>query len=465
MLYDGLEIYQAKIEDETDGIFAISLVDFPAVEKDFVCFSNVEKQNIKFAIENSEKQNITGVVMLADTPIYRRNGDYEYYITYSKETIERMANKLLKDGFQNRVDLQHDGELITGISMQELYIKDSTKGINPSFISDIPDGSLMATFHVDDSELWEEIKNGNVLNGFSLEGLFTIEKMSKNNKINNHNVMSKLAKFMKSLMKFGQINTDKGNLYWEGENDLEIGVEVYVDGEDETKVIAEDGEYVYEDKTIVVVDGKVSEIIEKEEPEVEEESVEVSASKQKFNKKKELFEETYQDKENKIIAAIRAKGFDCWLVEAADDFAIVEVWVDETADYKHYRFPISWNGEEAVAGDPEEVKSEYVPVNENPVVEEIVVEEFAEDKTEEIVVEEPVSDTPKEDERDEKEERIEVLENTVSELKNEIEAIKAELVKINNEPAVEPIVEEFEAVNKKENKGNKAARLFSHLNG
>lgn len=467
MLYDGLDIYQAKIEDEIDGVYTISLVDFPAVEKNFVCFKKDQKQQMKFSIESEEKRNITGVVMLADTPIYRRNGDYEYYITYSKETIEKMANKLLKDGFQNRVDLQHDGELITGISMMELYIKDSSKGINPSFIEDIPDGSLLATFHVEDENLWDEIKNGDVLNGFSLEGLFTVEKMN-NNKINKKN-MSKLTKFMKSLMKFGEISTDKGNLYWEGEDELAVGVEVYVDGEDETKVIAEDGEYIVDEKTIVVVDGKVSEIREKEEPEIEE-TVEVSASKQKFNKMKEIFEETYQEKENKIITAIRAKGFDCWLVEASDEYAIVEVWVDETADYKHYRFPITWNGEEAVAGDPEEVKSEYVPVNktEEPTEPTVVEEQYSdetteEQKPEEISVENP--DEPKEDKRDEKEERIERLETTIVELQNEIASIKDELAKLNNVPAVEPIVEEFEAVNKKETKTNKAAKLFSHLNG
>lgn len=273
MLYEGLDIYQAKIEDETDGIFAISLVDFPAVEKNFICFKD-EKKQMKFSIDSDEKRNITGVVMLADTPIYRRNGDYEYYITYSKETIEKMANKLLKDGFQNRVDLMHDGELITGISMMELYIKDSSKGINPSFISDIPDGSLMATFHVEDEKLWDEIKNGDVLNGFSLEGLFTIEKMH-NNKIKNNSTMSKITKFIKSLMKFGEISTDKGTIYWDGEGDIAVDVEVYVDGEDDTKVIAEDGEYVIEDgRTIVIVDGKVSEIREKEGEETTEETTE-----------------------------------------------------------------------------------------------------------------------------------------------------------------------------------------------
>ena len=452
---NGLDIYEAKINDDIDGMYTISIVDYPAVERNFVCFKD-QKEQVKFAIESEEKQNITGVVMLADTPIYRRNGDYEYYITYSKETISKMAEKYLKDGLQNNVSLMHNGQLISGINMLEIYIKDSTKGIVPNFVEDVPDGSLMATFHVENSELWEQIKNGDVLNGFSLEGFFTVEEKMNNNKINKKDNMSGIAKFVKSLMQFGQISTDKGNLYWEGEGELAVGAEVFVDGENEEKVPADNGEYLVEDKTIIVVDGKVSEIIEKEKPEIEE-TIEVSASKQKFNKKKELFEETYQEKEYKIIHAIRAKGFDCWLVEAANDFAIVEVWVDETTGYKNYRFPITWDGEEAIAGDPVEVKSEFIPINKNEEIE-VIEENFSEET---VIVKEPVID---DDKITKLQNEIDSLKSEISSLKNDIDSLKELVTKITNEPIVEPIVEEFESVNKKESKLNKAAKLFSHLN-
>lgn len=438
MFYNGKDIYQAKIEDELDGVYCISLVDYPAVERDFVCF-NIAKKQVKFAIDNEEKQNITGVVMVADTPIYRRNGDYEYYITYSKETIEKMANKLLKDGLQNQVSLMHDGVNITGITMMELYIKDSNKGINPNFIADIPDGSLMATFHVEDSQLWDDIKNGDMLNGFSLEGFFSIEKM-QNNKINKNNNMSKIAKFVKSLMKFGEVTTDKGKLYWNGEDAIAVDVEVYVDGENDEKVVASDGDYNLEDgKVIVVVDGKVSEI---KEPATEEVVEEVALRKNKFNKVKAAFEESYEEKERKIIEAIRSIGFsDSWLVEAGEDYAVVENWNEADGDYKTVRFSISWDEEgNVIVGEFEEVKPAFVPVDEDvpATVEEGVVEQFEE----EVVVE-----TPAEPEvRDEKEEKIEALTEEINALKVEIENIKSQLSQIVSAPAVEPIQEEFEAV-------------------
>lgn len=482
---NGLDIYEAKINDDIDGMYTISIVDYPAVERNFVCFKD-QKEQVKFAIESEEKQNITGVVMLADTPIYRRNGDYEYYITYSKETISKMAEKYLKDGLQNNVSLMHNGQLISGINMLEIYIKDSTKGIVPNFVEDVPDGSLMATFHVENSELWEQIKNGDVLNGFSLEGFFTVEEKMNNNKINKKDNMSGIAKFVKSLMQFGQISTDKGNLYWEGEGELAVGAEVFVDGENEEKVPAENGEYKIEGKTIIVEDGKVSEIKEDEVPEekpAEETIVTLNLKQERFNKVKELYEESYEEKERKIIEAIRSVGFsDSWLIEAGEDYAVIENWNEEIGDYKHIRFSISWDAEgNVIVGDFSEVKPAFVPVEENvpEVVEENKPEEFSEiviskeneDKPEEDV-EKPIDganetlEEPKPEERDEKEEKIEALQGEVEALKTEIADIRASLANIVQQPAAEPIVTEFEAVKQpeKETKMSKAAKLLSHLN-
>ena len=282
MLYKGIDIYEALVDGAEDGIFCISLVEEPAVERNFMCFSK-EKKAVSFAITGEEKHLITGVVMLANSPIYRREGDYEYYLTFSEETIRRMAEKMLSDKTFNNISLQHNGIPVGGCNLVEVFIKDEKKGIAPNFIEDIPDGSLLATFHIEDEELWNEIKNGNMLNGFSLEGLFTVEKMN-NNKIKKNKEMSKnskITKFVKSLMTFGEVSTDKGTLYY-AEDEIAVGVEVFVDG-DEEKVIAEDGEYVLEDKVIVVKDGKVAEINEKEEvkeePEVIEE-VEVEAEEE-----------------------------------------------------------------------------------------------------------------------------------------------------------------------------------------
>lgn len=171
-----MKVFYINIDDELTGINAISLVESPAVEKDFLCFSK-EKETVKLNFDNA-KRVISGVVCLADTPIYRYNERYgEYYVVFSKETIQKMVEKFAKMDLFKSVNLQHDDtKFVDGIYMFESYIINKERGINPVEFSDIPDGSWIASYKVENDELWDEIINGNKLNGFSLQGLFELEE-------------------------------------------------------------------------------------------------------------------------------------------------------------------------------------------------------------------------------------------------------------------------------------------------
>ena len=68
-----------------------------------------------------------------------------------------------------------------------------------------------------------------------------------------------MLKLSRMVMTFAEVETDKGLLTYEGE--LVVGNEVFIEKDGEL-IPAEDGEYVAEDKTIVVKDGKIAEIVE-----------------------------------------------------------------------------------------------------------------------------------------------------------------------------------------------------------
>lgn len=176
-----MKVFYIRVNDEDiTGIDAISLVDMPAVEKNFLCFSE-EKQPIKMKFDNS-KHIITGVVCLADTPIYRYNERMgEYYVVFTKETIEKMVEKFAKMDLFKSVNLQHDDkQFVDDVYMIESYITNKERGISPAEFSDIPDGSWIASYKIDNESLWDEIINGDKLNGFSLQGMFELEeKFSK----------------------------------------------------------------------------------------------------------------------------------------------------------------------------------------------------------------------------------------------------------------------------------------------
>ena len=268
-----LPIYEALISSEDDGIITVSLVDDPAVESDFVSFARDSAQQRQlFSLSDTSEHLITGCLMKADTPIYRNDNGYEYYIVFSKETIKTMAQKMLSDGTFKNIDTQHNGELLPqgALTLMELYVKDSNKGIDPNFV-DVPDGSLMVTFKVNDESIWNECANGDYLNGFSLEGFFETKQVdfSKNKPNKTKSFKMRIKELLRRMLaQFGEVSMDELTLYYEGDGELEVGTVVTdIDG----NPIA-DGEYHNEAMTVKVMDGKVDaiEYIEKEEEPVDE---------------------------------------------------------------------------------------------------------------------------------------------------------------------------------------------------
>lgn len=294
-----LPVYEALISSEDDGIITISLVDEPAVESDFVCFAKDTGKQL-FALKDSAEHLITGCLMKAETPIYRNDNGYEYYIVFSKKTIQTMAQKMLADSTFKNIDTQHNGELLPqgALTLMEVYIKDSNKGIDPNFV-DIPDGSLMTTFKVNDESVWQECVNGDFLNGFSLEGFFDTKQIdfSKNKPNKTKSFKMRIKELLRRMLaQFGEVSMDELTLYYEGDGELEVGTVVTdIDGNP-----VADGEYHNEEMTVTVMDGKVDaiEYIEKEEPveepAKEEEPVEEPA------KDEELVEEPVVDKPDTV---------------------------------------------------------------------------------------------------------------------------------------------------------------------
>lgn len=274
-----LPIYEALITSEDDGIITVSLVDDPAVESDFVSFAkdSVQQRQL-FALSDTSEHLITGCLMKAETPIYRNDDGYEFYIVFSKETIKKMAQKMLCDGTFKNIDTQHNGELLPqgALTLMELYVKDSNKGISPNFV-DVPDGSLMITFKVNDESIWQECVEGEYLNGFSLEGFFETKQIDFS--INKPNKTKSFKMRIKELLRrmlaqFGEVSMDELILYYEGDGELAVGIDVTdIDGNP-----VADGEYHNEEMTVKIVDGKVDaiEYIEKEdEPVADEPETEV----------------------------------------------------------------------------------------------------------------------------------------------------------------------------------------------
>lgn len=168
-----IPIYEAKLgREDTDGIYAMSFVDIPANESNFIALrkARIVKVNL-----NRSKQILTGVVLVPDQLIYRNDTNLgEYYIKFTASDIEKIALKMMKTGLAlNNTTHQHESPL-EGNYLAELWIVEDPKSDKAAALGlgELPKGTLVASYKVDNAKYWrDEVLTGNV-KGFSLEGIF-----------------------------------------------------------------------------------------------------------------------------------------------------------------------------------------------------------------------------------------------------------------------------------------------------
>ena len=242
-----MDIYKI---DETKDIEMIvnSFVSEPATEKEWLYFSDAKK---RLDFYDTEKQIVTSVVMLANTPIYRNDDGYEYMLVFTAEAIEKMAYDYFgKNGF-NKISINHDGSVIEGsaILLESYFVDDNKKA--PEKFGVLPKGTWIVSYKVVDKKIWDMIKNKK-LRGFSIEVLADLKKLKLKYK-NNKNKKDMEKEKNKQKQQFADAVTDQGvNVTFEA---LEVGQLIYSVAEDGTEVLLEAGTY------LINYEGSVYEVV------------------------------------------------------------------------------------------------------------------------------------------------------------------------------------------------------------
>lgn len=172
-----MKIVELILDENQDasGIEAISIVENPAIEEDFVALKSDE---IKLAEVNKDKKILMGALLIPNKPIYRNNGEDEYYIYFSKDTVLKASQMYLTKGHQNNSTLEHQHEL-SGLSLVESWIvEDDVHDKSRKYGMNVPVGTWMGAVKVNNDEVWNDyVKTGKV-KGFSIEGYFA-DKMER----------------------------------------------------------------------------------------------------------------------------------------------------------------------------------------------------------------------------------------------------------------------------------------------
>jgi len=171
--YKGLPLVDLTLDENIDnnsGMNRLSFVENPAIKTDWQLFENID---LNFAeIKDEDKRLITTPIMLADTPILREIKGKFFYSKFSPSTIEMMMKKYFMQNKIHNINESHDPKkVIDGVFMIESFI--SGTRANSTLYPNIPNGSWVSTFYVEDKKYWERIKNG-TFTGVSLEGVFEI---------------------------------------------------------------------------------------------------------------------------------------------------------------------------------------------------------------------------------------------------------------------------------------------------
>jgi hypothetical protein len=174
---EKLPIYRFVVgEDDESQLEAMALVDNPAIELNWQTFNNTK---INF-VANKEKRVISGALMVADLPIYRRDESGEYYGLFTAEDIYNLRNKFFKQSKDKEVNMMHDpNKMLEDVYMIENFIIDSSRNINSPKGFNLPDGSWFGSYKVDNDEVWNDFIKTGEFKGFSVEGIFKTEKIAE----------------------------------------------------------------------------------------------------------------------------------------------------------------------------------------------------------------------------------------------------------------------------------------------
>ena len=170
-----LDIFELFIDEEAEngGIEAVSIVENPAIESDFVVLNS---DVVQLAEVSKEKRILMGPALIPNKKIYRRSGDKEYYIKFSEETVRKASQLFLSRGKQNNSTLEHE-ETLEDLSVVESWIvEDLSADKSRKYGLNVPVGTWMIAVKVNNDEVWQEFVKTERVKGFSIEGFFTDKK-------------------------------------------------------------------------------------------------------------------------------------------------------------------------------------------------------------------------------------------------------------------------------------------------
>jgi hypothetical protein len=274
-----LPIIELTLEDLEQGVDATALVENPAIQRNWMAFK--EHKDFKFKTHNEDKRILAGALMVADFPMYRNMNGKEFFVKFSSETIEQLADRMVLNNKLTAFNFKHDAKKeLADMHIQQFFIINTELGVNtPIGFEELPNGSLFAFVKVNNEQVWNDYVKTGIVKGFSIEGNFaTKEEFSEQTFLKEFQTIINMTDKKVATSKLDELVAKAKSLFSEdvkveekkeeeevkmAEATLTDGTKVMYEGElaEGTIVLLEDGtaapdgEHTFEDGTVISIEG------------------------------------------------------------------------------------------------------------------------------------------------------------------------------------------------------------------
>jgi hypothetical protein len=246
-----LPIIELTLEELEQGIDATALVENPAIQRNWMAFK--EHKDFKFKTHNEDKRILAGALMVADFPMYRNMNGKEFFVKFSSETIEQLADRMVLNNKLTAFNFEHDAKKeLADMHIQQFFIINTQLGVNtPIGFEELPNGSLFAFVKVNNEQVWNDYVKTGIVKGFSIEGNFaTKEEFSEQTFLNEFQTIINMTDKKVATSKLDELVAKAKSLFSE-----DVKVEEKVEKEEEVKM----AEATLTDGTKVMYEGRLAE--------------------------------------------------------------------------------------------------------------------------------------------------------------------------------------------------------------
>lgn len=200
---ENVETIELEIKDELqDGTFALSLVNRPAIESDFVALSEDSgSDSITFSAVDDDRNIVVGFALIPDIIIPRNQDGKRFNVTMSKETVAKSAELFLKNHNNSNVTTEHKKPVKDCCVIESWIVEDPKNDKSNVYNLNPKGGEWVVMMKLYNEEEYQKAKRGEY-KGFSIEGMYKgMDKINQSKEEEDSDIINEILETLNNITK------------------------------------------------------------------------------------------------------------------------------------------------------------------------------------------------------------------------------------------------------------------------